>query len=408
MAEQRWLRLRQAAFLALPFGVYGWAICFAILLGFDGKIAQGFDAFGTDWMIFYAAARAWFENNLVHVYDQVWFKATVNAAFAKQLVVPLSFPAFHYPPPYLLILLPFGLLSFGWGLAAFEAVGGIAMLVALRAMFSDRKVFCYFAVALLLCPATSYTVHQGQNVLLIVALLIGGFALLPRRPILAGIVLGFLCLKPQSALLVPVALIAARQWRTLTAAVATGAALAGLSAVVFGADFWIAWLQLVVHPRHDVAMTGIEWGRTWDSSVYTCFRYFGAAKGLANVAQAVAMLVAAWAVYRSYRSRGCRDAAFCVLLAASVVASPHPSPYDMVPLALAATVYLWQAAGAADYRPLHLFLPLALWLAPLYNPPIAAPVGLLTPALIFAFIAQVAMRNSALRDAFLGRPDQPI
>jgi len=45
---------------------------------------------------------------------------------------------------------------------------------------------------------------------------------LERRPILAGVFIGLLAIKPHLALLFPVALIAIGAWRTLLAAAVTG------------------------------------------------------------------------------------------------------------------------------------------------------------------------------------------
>src|SRR5947199_191898 len=71
----------------------------------------------------------------------------------------------------------------------------------------------------------------------------GGLGL-RRRPLLAGVLLGVgAAIKPQIFLLVPLALAADRQWRTMLAAGVTGAALAAASALVWGVDVWRQWLQ---------------------------------------------------------------------------------------------------------------------------------------------------------------------
>ena len=168
---------------------------------------------------------------------------------------------------------------------------------------------------------------------------------------------------------------------------ATTAALLSLaSAAVFGIGFWQSWIALFVHPRHDVAFTGLDWGRMWDESAYTCAALLGASKSLANIVQTAATLTAAMLVYITFRSPADETRKLCVLLAAAVVASPHVSPYDMILLAAAASLYLWDAVRQEGYRPLHMALPLAVWLLPLFNPPRAVPLGLLTPILIFAFV----------------------
>ncbi len=46
--------------------------------------------------------------------------------------------------------------------------------------------------------------------------MIGACRLLGRRPVLAGVLFGLAAVKPQLGLLVPVALISARQWRSVS------------------------------------------------------------------------------------------------------------------------------------------------------------------------------------------------
>ncbi len=74
----------------------------------------------------------------------------------------------------------------------------------------------------------------GQNSFLMAALLIGGLVLMRTRPFIAGLVLGCLILKPQMALLLPVAVLAARQWRTMFGAALSSVGLLLLGVAIFG------------------------------------------------------------------------------------------------------------------------------------------------------------------------------
>ena len=384
------------AALALPFGLYGWAFVIATGIGYDGVIGPHYNALGCDWAIFYTAARAWYEGNLAHIYDQVWLKDTLNTAFAHWLTAPMAYPAFHYPPTYLLLLVPFGVLSFVVSYALAQVLSFAGLVLALR-RFTDRsQKFWFYAASLLVCPASSNNVLSGQNMFLIAALYVVGFGLLDAQPFLAGAVMGLTSFKPQIALMVPFALLGARNWRALAGAATSAVLFAGVSALVLGPGIWEQWFSLMLFPRHDVAYTGIDWGRMWDDSVFTIATLLGAPKFVANAIQASATLAAATCVYLVYRRPMANDLRFAVFLAASVVGSPHVSPYDMILLALAATILVWNMLDE-NLRPTALVIPLAAWLLPLICPPRALVTGYLAPFVMFALIWTAMSRAAKLK-----------
>ncbi|HEX6840050.1 MAG TPA: glycosyltransferase family 87 protein [Stellaceae bacterium] len=368
-------------------GVYGWAV-FLSTFHHDGTIAPHYNAPGTDWMVFYAAARAFFDGNLALIFDGVRFTAHQNEIFAPMLSAKLPYHPWLYPPHFLLLALPFGLLPFSASYALFMLVTG-AILVATLWLYAAPEQRWLHIASVLLCPAASMTVIAGQNAFLTAALLIGGFGLLPRRPLLAGAFLGIATFKPTLWLMVPVALVAARQWRALAAAAAMAGALALASLMVFGVEMWRQWLEMALSPPADFYSKWLESGRSWGLSVYTCAWVLGAPHRLATLIQAAATLAAAASVYVAFRGTLAADRKLAVLLAAAILAGPHVSSYDTLLLAIAATILFCRALqeGAPLYQ---ITAMLAVWLVPLFNPPRATPVGLMTPLFIAALLA-VAM-----------------
>jgi alpha-1,2-mannosyltransferase len=381
--------LAAIATICVVAGLYGWAV-FLTTFHHDGAIGPRYNGPGTDWMVFYAAARDFFDGNLSLIFDGHRFTAQQNEMFARWLSLQLPFHPWLYPPHFLLIALPFAALPFGWSYAVFMASTGAILVATIwrQAPPDDRR--WWQLASLLLCPACSITVIAGQNAFLTAALLIGGFRLLPRRPLLAGALLGVLTFKPTLWLMVPVALIAARQWRALAAAAAMAGALALASLAVFGVEMWRQWFEMALHPSADFYSHWLESGRSWGLSVYTCAWLLGATHGTATLLQAAASLGAAACVYATFRSVALgADRQLVVLLAASILAAPHVSSYDTLLLAIAATLMFCRAL--ADGARLYVIaLMLAAWLLPLFNPPRATPVGLMTPLIVAAVIA-VAM-----------------
>jgi hypothetical protein len=163
---------------------------------------------------------------------------------------------------------------------------------------------------------------------------------------------------------------------------ASAAAFVLLSAVLFGPLLWLDWINVYLHPQSVAGINATQWGHLWDDSVSTGLTLLGAPLWLANNAQLLAALFAGVAVWLAFRARHPRRVA--ILLCAVIVASPHVSNYDLVLPGIAALA--WVAELPAGSRPLALLLPLAVWMAALFNPPRVMELGLLTPWLVFGLV----------------------
>ena len=110
-----------------------------------------------------------------------------------------------------------------------------------------------------------------------------------------------------------------------------------------------------------------------------------------------AVLFALVAVWRVFATR--HPAQLPVLLCAGLLASPHVSNYDLIGLAIAALALVrWLAPNT---RPIMLMLPLAAYAAPVFNPPRAMMLGLVTPLILLVMIAVLcrATKRPASRSA---------
>lgn len=371
------------------FGLYGWAQVVATGTGHDGVIGPHFNALGADWVIFLAAARAVFSGNLSHIYDQAWITQATNSQFAHWLSSPLPFPLFPYPPVYLLLVAPFALLPVALSLLLSQLAQFAALAWALRKLAPD-KGFLFLLLGAVLASAASNNVLAGSNAVLVAALTVGSIALLGTRPLLAGALLGVLVFKPQYAPLPFLALLAAGEGRALAAAIASAAMLCLLSALLFGRQIWLDWMNVYLHPQTVSGVNATDWGHIWDESVSTCLSLLGAPHGLAMAGQGLAILIAMAATWRTFR--GHHPQRLAILCCAMLLASPHLSNYDLVLLAVAALLAVRDLP--MNTRPLALMLPLACYAAPLFNPPRAMPLGLVTPLLLLGLMAMLYRKQS--------------
>jgi len=219
----------------------------------------------------------------------------------------------------------------------------------------------------------------------------GGFGLLPRRPVLAGALLGALTYKPQLWLMVPVALIAGRHWKALAGAAASALLLAAASAAIFGIAPWQQWLAVMTRPSE----LFVQWSaiaRLNGQSLFTYAALLGAPAPLANAIQALGIAGAAAAVWWCYRRPMAREAQLAVLFAATLLAAPHVIDYDALLLGLAAALVFARGLERGLRLTETLFLVL-LWVSPFFNPPTVFRAGFATPLLILLFIVWTLRRE---------------
>jgi Glycosyltransferase family 87 len=369
---------------ALVATIYGWAELISTFIH-PGSIGLNHIAPGTDWMVFYGAVRSALSGHLALVMNGDDFTAFLNHDFADWLSAPLQFRPWFYPPSFLVLLLPFAPLGLVGSYAAFQLATGGFLAAALHKGGSDATASRYLMAATLISPAASNNMVDGQCAFLVAGLIMAGVRLIEVRPILAGAALGLLSFKPQFFLLVPFALVALDQWRSLIAAAASAAVLALLSALIFGVDLWIWWIPQAIANLTSPDPKWVEYGRIWGNSVWACAVLLGLPTRLASLLQLAALVGSAIATFVAFRSSLATDRKLAILLAGAVLAAPHSGPYDAVLLIVAVGLLLASETNNAPNR-LHWLLGFGIWLVPLLSPPAYVLAGRFAPLLTVALI----------------------
>ena len=148
--------------------------------------------------------------------------ATYNDELARLLGPGYPGQNWPNPPTALVVMAPFGLLAYFPALIAWFAIGLLAFYLAGRREVSDWRILAVVLVS----PAALFCVISGQSSFLTTAALLAIFASLDKRPVIAGVLIGLLTVKPQLGVLFPFALIASGRWRVFLWAAVTDAGAA--------------------------------------------------------------------------------------------------------------------------------------------------------------------------------------
>jgi alpha-1,2-mannosyltransferase len=231
-----------------------------------------------------------------------------------------KFP-FPYPPTYLFAVWP---LSFPPFRIAYLVWDMVTLGLFLWAVFGTRirTVMVFFV---LLAPVTVITLSQGQNGLLISALIVGGMRLMRERPVLGGMLLGLATIKPQLGVLIPFALISAGCWRTLASAGVTALLLAVMSGFAFGWEIWPAWAHAVLGHAAYVEQNVNNYLKP---GIMANLVLFGITTPIAYASQVVVSLVVVVLVVWCFRRRA-SDLPIAALQVGTFLAMPFAFRYDM-------------------------------------------------------------------------------
>ena len=263
-----------------------------------------------------------------------------------------------YPPHSILLFLPLGLLDYKPAMAVFllATLAFHALMAELfrRRIAPDADPALFWGAQIVF---VAVNVAATQNGFLTSGLILGFLVFADRRPVLAGLCLALLTIKPQLGLLAPLLLLMARQWATFLWASVLTLALFAASVAAFGFESWTRYVLEVVPFQH-VVMT------SWEGSmlvmmptVLSGLRSLGweAASAMPwqtvfNIACLPLVIAALW---RNRDDPAMRASAFAL---GSFLVAPYSFNYDMGAAVVAMAAFAASARWAGDARPVFALL----------------------------------------------------
>lgn len=319
------------------FGVYVAYVIYLIISyvsGLNGIIeSNASNLLGRDFVNFWSSAHIAIEGQAQILYDRIAYRAYLFDTFGAQL----NSYSFSYPPHSLFMFAPFGGLQYVYGFILWT-FGGLAFAyAATRQWFTEVKLSFW----IILGPAAMIAIFGGQTGVWLVAFWMMALALLDRRPIVAGILIGMLTVKPQIGVLLAVYLLCQGHWRAIFSAVATSIIMVVSSLIFFGIEPWAKFISEVLPFQSELISKNIG---IFDYMVHTPFKWvinLGLGKHMAWSVQlpfmALGLALIIWSSFKPVDKR----LKICLLSILTFLFSPYMAIYDMAILAFAACLF-WQ------------------------------------------------------------------
>ena len=336
------------------------------------------------------------KGHVAYLFDVETYRNELDTIFA----VDLPEQEWSYPPDILLIGVPLALMPIGLA----YAVWSLGTLLAFHLALRPFRLPLLAHLIVLFNPAIWSNQLLGQNGALTAALLIGGLYNTRSRPILAGVLLGLLTVKPHLGIIVPFCLLASRSYATIVSAAVTAAAMVVCSGLLFGFEIWPLFFS-----ETGPLMTRIleapypQAYHTHAATLFMTMRSLGAGLPLAYGLQLVACVTAASFALWLWRPANLLDHRSKVAITGvlAILATPYGYTYDSAPLYLAVAWFLLH-----ERRPNLLFFGV-IWFSSFIAPSsheIGISAGSFAPLAFAAYLMvrygpRPALRNQAAPDA---------
>lgn len=374
----------------------------ALLLGWAWT-SQGFTDVamarpGTDFSAFWGASHLALTQGALQAYDVRQLTAVIvqygTLGKGAELILP-----WLYPPTFLLMVLPLSLLPLTLSYLLFLAGTGLVYFRSISALAGAQHPWRQGVwLPVLAAPATLITILAGQNALLTAGVAGAAVYTLNKRPVLAGVLIGLLAIKPQLAVLFPLALAISRAWRALASALLTTTAFVGVSVLVCGWRTVPAFLANAQWVRASFIEGGANlwWGMP---TPIAAARLAGVSVTGAYAIQVLIALAMAGAMVYVWRRTTAFELRAAALAIATLMVTPYLRDYELTWLGIAIAGVVGD--GVRDGNGLsggERGLLVVAWLLPLYehaNPYLKLPqIG---PLVLMAMMALVVRRVATQR-----------
>ncbi|RQR37281.1 glycosyltransferase family 87 protein [Burkholderia sp. Bp9142] len=353
----------------IPYSCIMLMLCVAFLVTWgvvtDAFTSQASARPGVDFSVFWTASHLVLQGHAAAIYDPVFFSHAEVARFGAY-IGHQSLP-WLYPPTMLLFIAPVALVPFLPAYFLFFAGSLLCYAYAVLRLSGLRAHLPVPRAAALVVLAFSgvfASVLYGQNSILTAGIAALALHFLGRRPVVAGVLIGLLAVKPQMAMVFPFVLVATRSWRTFASAAVTtmlftaaGIALTGTSSLT-----GLAQAMSIVRGMHFTLPA------YWfvSPTPFAALRLAGASIPVSLAAQATVGLLAIAAAVHVWRRTADMRLRGAALAVATLLTTPYLWHYELAWLGIA--IFCVIAHGLDEgWLPGDQIVIVIAWLLPIFE-----------------------------------------
>lgn len=383
MTADRITRYAQITVVVYALSIFGFAIAQEVF-GLFPTVTR----IGPDFLVFYTGGIAAWQGEATLAYDLHYMSAMYRTIFP-------SFDdilGWYYPPTYFLPCLFLPLLPYDLAYALWCLVSAALFALAIRPYLSFMPQLGWLIAA---WPVLYFNINLGQNGFFTAALFILGTTQARHRPLLAGLALGLLTMKPHLGLLIPLYLLMIGAWRTIGVATITALSLILCSVLAFGVEPWrvfftdnVALVESLLDAR--------AFPLTIMSSPYATALGLGVSSSLAKGLHVAWLLLAFAGLLALWRQGAARLWLIGYIAVITVTLSPYGFLYDWTLLVFPCLLLVQYAARHGWTHRLRLVAILTLFLPlVMINLPVESRVsfGVFVPLLLAWTLYRLAPRR---------------
>jgi Glycosyltransferase family 87 len=371
LSSVSWLKPRRLRAQAIVLSLCLWGVC-AVDFATPGLFDRAGNIKFQDFLPFYISARLITQHHAGELYNQKTQTEEVQAILRQPTRVQV--PSL-YGPQMGLIFVPLAGLSFRVAAGIWVALSVVLYFACVYAVWrccpSLRPHAGLVTIASVAFPPLFHFFVRAQiSALVLACFTVAYLAFRSERLWLAGIALGFLILKPQFLVSIPLILLLAGAWSTLAGLVLSAGAQLALTRVYFGSAVMRAYLDTLLHPSRWIATAELSLAPIQMHSLRSFWSFLIPSATIALILYALSSLVVIAIASIIWRSESRIALRFSALVLAAALVNPHLFVYDLLVLAPVLLLGIdWALANKADSSsPLLKLLLYLAFVLPLFGP----------------------------------------